>query len=79
MKIRPFNIMGRITLTTMTCHTCESRYPVIYIIVWIPAFAGMTDSVINFGLSARQINEMTKIVEEKRDEIKNAWKEHFAG
>jgi hypothetical protein len=33
----------------------------------------------NFGLSARQINELTKIVEEKRDEIKNAWKKHFAG
>ena len=31
----------------------------------------------NFGLSARQINELTKIVEEKNDEIKSAWKKHF--
>jgi hypothetical protein len=24
------------------CHTCESRYPVAYRVIWIPAFAGMT-------------------------------------
>ena len=33
----------------------------------------------NFGLSAKQISELTKVVEERCDEIKSAWKEHFAG
>jgi hypothetical protein len=33
----------------------------------------------NFGLSAKQISELTKLVEKHKDEIKNAWKEHFAG
>jgi hypothetical protein len=32
----------------------------------------------NFGLSAKQISELTKVVEKHKDEIKNAWKKHFA-
>jgi len=31
----------------------------------------------NHGLSNRQINELIKIIEERKDEISNAWEEHF--
>jgi hypothetical protein len=31
----------------------------------------------NFGLSERQLGELRKVVEERKDEIKNAWEKHF--
>ena len=31
----------------------------------------------NYGVPARKIKELQKIVEEKRDEIAGAWKKHF--
>jgi hypothetical protein len=35
--------------------------------------------VKNFGFSKKQITEMTKVIEEHKNEIENAWKEHFRG
>lgn len=34
---------------------------------------------VNHGLSAKQVGELTKLVEERKDEIQTAWKEHFRG
>ncbi len=31
----------------------------------------------NFGLSQKQIAELKKVVEEHKNDIKNAWTEHF--
>ena len=31
----------------------------------------------NYGLSKVQIVELTQIVEDKKDDITNAWKKHF--
>jgi len=33
--------------------------------------------VKKFGFSEKQINEMEKVIEEHKNEIENAWKEHF--
>ncbi|MEK7748059.1 MAG: DUF4160 domain-containing protein [Nitrospirota bacterium] len=32
----------------------------------------------NYGLNARQVNAALKLVEERADEIRKAWKTHFA-
>ncbi len=31
----------------------------------------------NYGLSKGQIIELTQVVEDKKDDITNAWKKHF--
>lgn len=31
----------------------------------------------NFGFSQRQIAELKKVIEEHKDDIENAWREHF--
>ncbi len=31
----------------------------------------------SYGFSRSQINELVKIIEERKNEIQNAWKEHF--
>lgn len=31
----------------------------------------------NFGFSEKQIAELKKVVEEHKNDIENAWKEHF--
>jgi hypothetical protein len=31
----------------------------------------------NKGLTKRQLNALTKLVEDRRDEIRQAWQEHF--
>ena len=31
----------------------------------------------NFGFSQNQITELEKVVEEHKNDIENAWKEHF--
>lgn len=31
----------------------------------------------NFGFSQRQITELKKVIEEHKDDIENAWREHF--
>jgi hypothetical protein len=33
----------------------------------------------NHGLSNKQVAELMKLVEERKDEIQDAWKEHFQG
>ena len=33
----------------------------------------------NFGFSQNQIAELKKVVEEHKNDIKNAWTEHFGG
>ena len=33
----------------------------------------------NYGLSQEQVTELKKTVEEKRNDILNAWRKHFAG
>jgi hypothetical protein len=35
--------------------------------------------VENFGFSQKQITELTKIIEEHKNDIKNAWEKHFTG
>jgi hypothetical protein len=35
--------------------------------------------VENHGLSAVQLREIEKVVREKKDDILNAWREHFEG
>jgi len=35
--------------------------------------------VLSHGLSTRQLEEIRGIVEERKDEIKNAWASHFKG
>jgi hypothetical protein len=32
---------------------------------------------VNKGLSATELNELKKVVEERRDEIRNSWQRHF--
>jgi len=50
-------------LAETTCHICESRYPVVYRIVWIPAFRN--------GLYASlRVAGMTKEYGEDKDESK---------
>ncbi len=41
---------------------------------WIEPVIALANS---HGLTAKQIREMQKIIEEKQDEIKRAWKEFF--
>ncbi len=31
----------------------------------------------NYGLSQKELNEIQKIIEEKKDEIKDSWRKHF--
>ena len=31
----------------------------------------------SFGLSQKQITELEKVIEERKNDIKNAWEEHF--
>jgi hypothetical protein len=31
----------------------------------------------NYGLSAAQISEIVKVLQERKDEISNKWREHF--
>lgn len=31
----------------------------------------------NYGMSGKQINDLIKIINERKDEIKNAWQKHF--
>jgi hypothetical protein len=31
----------------------------------------------NYGLSQRELRDIQKIIEERKDEIKNNWKKHF--
>jgi len=31
----------------------------------------------NYGLSKKQVNELKKTVEERKDEITDAWRKHF--
>ena len=33
----------------------------------------------NQGLSHQQVNEIMKIVEERRDDIESSWNKHFSG
>jgi hypothetical protein len=33
--------------------------------------------VRNYGLSAKQLREVARIIEERQNEIKNSWEEHF--
>lgn len=33
--------------------------------------------VRNYGFSQNQISELKKVIEEHKDDIKNAWTEHF--
>ncbi|MBU4212602.1 MAG: DUF4160 domain-containing protein [Verrucomicrobia bacterium] len=33
----------------------------------------------NYGLSQTQMMELTKVVEEKKNDILDAWRKHFAG
>jgi len=33
----------------------------------------------NYGLSETQITELTKVIEERQDDIKTFWKEYFGG
>ena len=33
----------------------------------------------NYGFSQRQIAELKKVVEEHKNDIENAWREHFGG
>lgn len=37
------------------------------------------DLARNYGLSQAQVTELKKIVEEKRNDILDAWRKHFAG
>jgi hypothetical protein len=37
------------------------------------------DLARNYGLSQTQITELNRIVEEKRNDILDAWRKHFAG
>lgn len=34
---------------------------------------------MNHGLSERRVSELKRVVEEKRDEILDAWHSHFTG
>ena len=43
---------------------------------WIAPDVALAES---YGLSKRQVNELTKIIEGRRDEIDQAWQEHFRG
>ena len=36
-----------------------------------------TELAVNKGLSATELNELKKVVEERRDEIRNSWQRHF--
>ena len=33
----------------------------------------------NYGLSAQQINTVLRVIREREDDIRKAWKAHFAG
>ena len=41
---------------------------------WIEPIISLAES---YGLSAKALNKLQKIVEEHRNEIKNSWKKHF--
>ena len=41
---------------------------------WIMPEVGLAK---NFGFSQNQIAELKRVVEEHKDDIKNAWREHF--
>ena len=33
----------------------------------------------NYGLSAQQVNTVLRVIREREDDIRKAWKAHFAG
>lgn len=41
---------------------------------WLEPLVALAE---NYGLSRIQLNELKKIVEERQNEIKKAWKKHF--
>ena len=51
------------------CGDGEAKY-------WIDPIVALADST---GLKPKQLTEIQKIVEEKRDEIEKGWKKHFPG
>lgn len=51
----------------VTCPDGEAKF-------WIEPEIECANS---FGLSEKQVNELKKIVEERKDEIENAWARHF--
>lgn len=42
---------------------------------WLEPVVALADAT---GLAARQLRELQQLVEEHRDEIENAWKQHFS-
>jgi hypothetical protein len=43
---------------------------------WLEPFVSLAK---NYGLSQKELSDIQKIVEERKDEIKNSWKEHLTG
>ena len=43
---------------------------------WLEPIVSLAE---NYGLSPKQLKELQEIIEEKQDEIKKSWKEHFRG
>lgn len=43
---------------------------------WLEPIVSLAE---NYGLLPKQLKELQEIVEEKRDEIKKSWQEHFRG
>lgn len=43
---------------------------------WIEPIVSLADF---HNMSARELNEIMKLVEEQKNEINNAWNKHFAG
>ena len=43
---------------------------------WLEPIVGLAE---NFGLTAKQLKELQRIVEKRRDEISRAWDKHFKG
>lgn len=43
---------------------------------WIEPAVSLAE---NYGLSQKQINEIYKIIEERKDEIIRNWEKHFGG
>ncbi len=51
----------------VTCPDGEAKF-------WLEPIVSLNQS---FGLSAKQLRELQRIVEKRRDEIIRAWKTHF--
>lgn len=52
----------------VTCPDGEAKF-------WLEPIVSLCE---NYGLSSRALRELQKIVENRRNEIANAWKKHFS-